>query len=95
VQSRGGKGIINIKATSKNGEVVGAKLVTDQHDVMLITQDGMIVRCRVKDIRVTGRNSQGVRLMKLQGKTRVASVASVAHQDDEHAAEAPAAPPAG
>jgi DNA gyrase subunit A len=62
--------------------VVGAKTVTEQDDVMLITQEGMIVRCRVKDVRVTGRNAVGVRLIKLQGKDRVASVASVAHQEE-------------
>ena len=88
LQSRGGKGIINIKVTKKNGAVVGAKIVVDKDDVMLITQEGMIVRTRVKDVRATGRNTQGVHLMRLHGKDRVASVASVAHQEDEQAAEA-------
>jgi len=81
-QSRGGKGIINIKVSKKTGEIVGTKTVTDQDDVMLITQAGMIVRCRVKDVRVTGRNTQGVRLMKMQDKDEVTSLASVAHQED-------------
>ena len=89
LQSRGGKGIIAIKATKKNGEVVGAMAVTDRDDVMLITQRSMIVRCRVKDIRLTGRNAQGVRVIKLQGADRVASVAGVAHQDED---DVPAAP---
>jgi len=57
--------------------------MTDKDDVMLITQEGMIVRTRVKDVRAIGRNSQGVRLIKLRGKDHVASMASVAHQDEE------------
>ena len=76
-QSRGGKGIINIKVTAKNGPVVGAKTVTDQDEVMLITQEGMMVRSPVKDVRQTGRAAQGVRLIHIRGKDRVASVAAV------------------
>ena len=90
LQSRGGKGIINIKVTKKNGEVVGARMVTEKDDTMLITQEGMMVRSRVKDVRMTGRNSQGVHLIRLYGKDRVASMASVAHQDEEPAEVAPA-----
>jgi DNA gyrase subunit A len=90
LQSRGGKGIINIKSTKKNGEVVGTKTVDDQDDVMLLTREGMVVRCRAKDIRATGRNAQGVRIMKLQGKDEIASVASLAHEDGDDAEPAPA-----
>jgi DNA gyrase subunit A len=91
LQSRGGKGIINIKVTKKNGEVVGAKTVMDQGDAMLITQEGSVIRCRVKDIRATGRNAQGVHLMKLHGKDHVTAVASVAHEEaEEPVEEAPA-----
>ena len=89
LQSRGGKGIINIKTTKKNGVVVGAKTVTDEDDVMLISQEGMVVRNRVKDVRATGRNAQGVHLIKLHGNDIVASVASVAHQEDEEGTELP------
>ncbi|MDP3703477.1 MAG: DNA gyrase subunit A [Candidatus Omnitrophota bacterium] len=88
LQSRGGKGTINVKVTKKNGAVVGSRTMLDKDDVMLITQEGMVVRTRAKDVRLTGRNTQGVHLMKLHGKDRVASVASVAHQEDEDAAEA-------
>jgi len=88
LQSRGGKGTINVKVTKKNGAVVGSRTMLDQDDVMLITQEGMVVRTRAKDVRLTGRNTQGVHLMKLHGKDRVASVASVAHQEDEDAEEA-------
>jgi len=87
VQSRGGKGIINIKAGKKNGLAVGVKSVTDKDELMLITGQGMIVRCAVKDIRTTGRSTQGVRLMKLGSKDEVASVAKVVPEEAETAAE--------
>ena len=92
LQSRGGKGIINIKVTKKNGSVVGAKTVTDRDEVMLISHEGMMVRCPVKDVRSTGRAAQGVRLINIKGKDRVASVARVAPKEEgaeEDAAEAP------
>ena len=82
-QSRGGKGVINIKVTKKNGEVVGLKSVTEKDEVMLITQNGMVVRCPVKDIRSVGRNSQGVRVIRLEGKDQVSSVASVVKKEEE------------
>ena len=82
MQSRGGKGIINIKVTKKNGAVIGAKAVRDQDEVMLISHEGMMVRCPVKDVRATGRASQGVRLISIKGKDRVASVARVAPKDE-------------
>jgi DNA gyrase subunit A len=81
VQSRGGKGIINIKVTSKNGPVVGLKMVADRDDIMLVTQGGMIVRCPVKDIRTTGRAAQGVRIIRLAPKDSVASVVSVVKEE--------------
>jgi DNA gyrase subunit A len=85
VQSRGGKGIINIKASKKNGLAVGVKSVTDKDEMMLITEQGMIVRCPVKDIRTTGRSTQGVRLMKLDAKDKVASVARVIPEEEGEA----------
>jgi DNA gyrase subunit A len=87
LQSRGGKGIIAIKVTKKNGEVVGAKTVSDQDELMLISQEGMMVRCPVKAIRLTGRAAQGVRLINIKGKDRVASVARVAPKDEDEATE--------
>ncbi len=92
VQSRGGKGIINIKVTPKNGEVVGAKTVTDQDELMLISHEGMMVRCPVKDVRSTGRGTQGVRLINIKGKDRVASVARVAPKEEAEPAALAAAP---
>jgi len=92
LQSRGGKGIINIKVTPKNGAVVGAKAVTDKDEVMLITHEGMMVRSPVKDVRSTGRATQGVRLINIKGKDRVASVARVAPKDEESVEAIPAQP---
>ncbi|MBL7068611.1 MAG: DNA gyrase subunit A [Candidatus Omnitrophica bacterium] len=81
VQSRGGKGIINIKVTKKNGSAIGLNLVSERDELMLITHNGMVVRCPVKDIRTTGRAAQGVRVIRLASKDKVASVARVAKED--------------
>lgn len=81
-QSRGGKGIINIKVTDKNGEAIGTKMVTDKDGLMLLTQGGMMVRCPVKDIRITGRNVQGVKLISLKQKDLVSSIARVAPEEE-------------
>ncbi len=85
-QSRGGKGIINIKVTEKNGKVIAAKTVTDQDELMLISQEGMMVRCAVKDVRSTGRAAQGVRLISIKASDRVASVACVVPDDVDEVA---------
>ena len=82
IQSRGGKGIINIKAADKTGVVAGVVSVTDEDEVMAVTQQGMMVRCPVKDIRQSGRNTQGVRLIKLNEKDTVSSVANIAAKDE-------------
>ncbi len=81
--NRGGKGIINIKVTTKNGEAVGLKAVSDNDELMVITQNGIFLRCAIKDIRTTGRAAQGVRLIKLQDKDRVACIAPVIAEDSE------------
>ncbi len=82
LQSRGGKGIINIKTTSRNGEVAGVTSVTQEDEIMAITQKGMIVRCAVKDIRQTGRNTQGVRLISLDKEDKVTSLAKVVAKEE-------------
>ncbi len=81
LQSRGGKGIINLKVTGKNGSVIGLRLVTDKDELILITHQGMVVRCPVKDIRTTGRAAQGVRIVRLRSKDRVASIARVIKEE--------------
>ncbi|MFH1691882.1 MAG: DNA gyrase subunit A [Candidatus Omnitrophota bacterium] len=81
-QSRGGKGIINVKVTAKNGEAIGLNCVLVDDEIMTITHHGMIVRCPVKDIRETGRNSQGVRLMALEKGDRITSIAKIAIKEE-------------
>ncbi|MCX5715074.1 MAG: DNA gyrase subunit A, partial [Candidatus Omnitrophica bacterium] len=81
--SRGGKGVINIKVTDKNGEAVSLKTVSDNDELMVITQNGIFLRCAVKDIRETGRSAQGVRLIKLDDKDHVSCVAPVIAEEEE------------
>jgi DNA gyrase subunit A len=70
VQGRGGKGIIDIKTTERNGNVVGLAQVKDRDEVMLVTNGGMLIRIKVHDISVIGRNTQGVRLISLESAGR-------------------------
>jgi DNA gyrase subunit A len=81
-QRRGGKGLIDIKTTARNGPVVGVVSVRENDDIMLITVNGMVNRTHVSEIRVIGRNTQGVRVMNLNNGDQIASVASVAHEED-------------
>jgi DNA gyrase subunit A len=83
IQSRGGKGIINVKVTAKNGEAVALNCVLPDDELMTITQQGMMVRCPVKDIRETGRNAQGVRLIALDKNDAVTSVAKIVAKEEE------------
>jgi DNA gyrase subunit A len=87
LQSRGGKGIITMKTTEKTGRVVGGQQVTDDDQLMLVTNNGKIIRLRMKDIRVIGRNTQGVRLIDLEEDERVVSLARLAEKEDEEEAE--------
>ena len=76
-QARGGKGILTIKTTERNGPVVYAYQVTDQEQLMIITEHGKIIRMRVADISVIGRNTQGVKLIDLGEGEKVVGVAKV------------------
>jgi len=82
LQSRAGKGIINIKVAKKNGPVVGIKAVRDDDELMCVTQNGMMVRCPIKDIRVSGRNTQGVKLISINKDDKVSSIAKVVSKED-------------
>jgi DNA gyrase subunit A len=82
LQSRGGKGIINIKTTGRNGPVVGAKFIVSDEGVMLITEKGMIIRLDTADISTIGRNTQGVRLIQLEEGDHLVSVARLAERDE-------------
>ena len=74
VQIRGGKGVITYKVTQKTGKLVGARIATDDEDVMLITDKGTIIRLKVKDISVLGRSTQGVTLMRTTDGGKVVSM---------------------
>ena len=79
LQSRGGKGIINLKTSSKIGCAIGLKMVTDRDELMIITESGTIVRVAVKGIRISGRSTQGVKMIALKtSKDSVSAVALVA-----------------
>jgi DNA gyrase subunit A len=96
-QRRGGKGVRDIRTSERNGPVVGIIAVRAGDDVMLITQQGMVNRTHADEIRVTGRNAQGVRVMNLNEGDRLASVAKIAGEEvpeNGGAAEPPPAPQA-
>jgi DNA gyrase subunit A len=83
VQKRGGKGIITLNRTDKTGDVVSLKEVLPDDELMLITKHGVVIRMPVKGIRVAGRNTQGVKLVNLDGGDRVCDVARVVIEDEE------------
>jgi DNA gyrase subunit A len=83
VQKRGGKGIITLNRTDKTGDVVALKEVLPDDELMLITKHGVVIRMPVKGIRVSGRNTQGVKLVNLDDGDRVCDVARVVIEDDE------------
>jgi DNA gyrase subunit A len=87
LQSRGGKGIITMKTTDKTGRVVGVQQVTEDDQLMLISNKGKIIRMRIKDIRIIGRNTQGVRLIELEEGERVVSLARLAEKEEEDETE--------
>ena len=82
-QTRGGKGIITIKTTDRNGPVVNVMQVADDHDLMVITDNGKILRVPVSGFSVIGRNTQGVRLITTEEKEKVVAVARLAEKEEE------------
>ncbi|HEY6211857.1 MAG TPA: DNA gyrase C-terminal beta-propeller domain-containing protein, partial [Vicinamibacterales bacterium] len=85
VQSRGGVGIININTSERNGPVVGVAYVQEGDEMLLITQQGMIIRMPTNDVRAIGRATQGVRLIEIEGEDRVVSVARLVEKEDDDA----------
>lgn len=77
VTSRGGKGVINLKTTERNGSVVAALQVSEESDVMIITEQGKVIRVHANEIREAGRSTQGVRLLRLDDKDSVAAAAGI------------------
>jgi DNA gyrase subunit A len=89
LQSRAGKGITTMRTTEKTGNVVGALTVKNEDEIMLITVAGQMVRTRVSDIRETGRNAQGVKLVDLDAGDKLKAIAPVISEEKEEATEAP------
>jgi DNA gyrase subunit A len=83
IQRRGGKGLKDVKVTAKNGKVVGISSVRDGDEIMVITQQGMVTRSRVDDIRIVGRNTQGVKVMTPAEGDKIVTVAKVAQESDD------------
>lgn len=83
VQHRGGSGLITLKATDKTGKMVDIKEVVDDDDLMIITQKGVVIRQKMKDIKVISRNTSGVKLIKLDKDDRIAAVARVVAEDED------------
>lgn len=81
IQGRGGMGIITIRTTERNGNVIGMKQVTDHDDVMLITNHGKIIRMKIKGISVIGRNTQGVKLINVDQGEKVVGIARLAEKE--------------
>ena len=78
---RGGKGVTNIKTTPRNGNVVAVRTVTDMDELLCMTQHGVVMRTPVKDISIIGRNTQGLRVMKLKEGDKVTTVAKVVQEE--------------
>ena len=97
MQSRGGKGIFTYKITDKTGCVAGMNTVTDNDDIMMITSEGIVIRLSTEDISTFGRQTQGVRLMKLDDNVKVVSIALAAKEeeseDDAGVDDTPELPP--
>ena len=77
VTNRGGKGIIGIINSPRNGNISASLMVGEEDEILLSTDKGSIMRCAVKEIRVAGRNTQGVRIKKLSGSEKVVSVIKI------------------
>jgi DNA gyrase subunit A len=82
ITNRGGKGVKTINVTEKTGSLVSLKNVTNEDDLMIINKSGVTIRMEVKDLRVMGRATQGVKLINLKGKDAIASVAKVPHEEE-------------
>ena len=82
-QTRGGKGILAMRLTEKTGLLAAQMLVDDDEDVMLITDDGTIIRMPVGGISVIGRVSQGVRVMRVEGESRIVGVTATEREEEE------------
>jgi DNA gyrase subunit A len=83
ITSRGGKGVVNMKTTDRNGSVVATLQVTEESDVMIITEHGKVIRVHASEIREAGRSTQGVRLLRLEDEDSVAAAAVIQEEETE------------
>src|SRR5215470_14072051 len=83
ITSRGGKGVVNMKTTDRNGSVVATLQVTEDSDVMIITENGKVIRVHANEIREAGRSTQGVRLLRLDAEDSVAAAAVIQEENEE------------
>ncbi|MFO7524039.1 MAG: DNA gyrase subunit A [Ignavibacteriaceae bacterium] len=83
ITNRGGKGVITVKTTDKVGKMISMMEVTDKDELVIISTTGMVIRQSVKDIRIMGRNTQGVRVIRLKENDAIADIARVVSEDDE------------
>ena len=89
LQNRGGKGLIDIKASERNGPVMGVKFLRGEEQVMLITEKGMIIRLNTAEISTIGRNTQGVRLIQMEEGDQLVAVDRIAEREDGDDASGP------
>lgn len=92
IQSRGGKGIIDIKTSKRNGDVVGLMSVREEDEIMIITVQGKMIRIPLSSVRVMGRSTQGVKLIKLDDNDRIGSFTRLAKKEEKDEQEAPELP---
>ncbi len=83
ITSRGAKGVKSLNITEKTGDLVAIKEVTDEDDLMIITNKGIVIRIHVEDLRIMGRNTQGVKLIRLNEKDGIASVTRIIREEEE------------
>jgi len=83
LRHRGGKGVLSMRTTERNGPVVGFRQVWDGDEIMLITDSGLLIRMKVNEISVIGRITQGVRLIDIEPGERVVSMTSLAEEEPE------------
>ena len=82
-QSRGGKGILAMKLTEKNGEITQIKQVNDKDDLMIITNKGQVIRTRIAGISLMGRTTQGVRIIRLKDDEKVVALEKIASDEED------------
>ncbi len=83
LQTKGGKGILSYNLTDKNGELIGLRSVTDEEEVLLISNKGITIRVPANSISISGRLTQGVIIMKMSGNQQVSTIAVIPHQEEE------------